>query len=61
MKIILHIGVDKYGSTAIQNCLFHNEELFKEKGFFIASHTPKRKSFRHSIYFQEENVHLFKD
>jgi len=32
MKVILHIGADKCGSTAIQKTLFHNAALLRERG-----------------------------
>lgn len=44
MKIILHIGADKCGSTAIQKTLYHNAEKLRERkiaylaGEFILAH-----------------------
>ena len=32
MKVVLHIGADKCGSTAIQRTLFQNHDVLKEKG-----------------------------
>lgn len=45
MKIYLHIGTHKTGSTSIQNVLFKNRELLIKKGFYypevIDNHTAQ--------------------
>ena len=34
-KLILHIGVHKTGSTAIQSFLYRNNTLLNEQGFYM--------------------------
>ena len=35
MRVIMHIGTEKTGSTALQSCLFSNEPALKEAGYAL--------------------------
>ena len=37
MKVVVHVGSAKTGSTAIQRSLFHNRETLKEMGYVYPS------------------------
>ena len=58
-KLILHIGVHKTGTTAIQTFLYENREALNKQGFympdflFCAEHKPVE--LRYSIIEKEEN------
>lgn len=45
MKLIVHIGTEKTGTTAIQNFLSLNNTLFESHGFYIFK-SPSRDDFR---------------
>ena len=56
MKLFLHIGTPKTGTTTIQNCLkFNNKKLIKN-GFFYLTLENIRNIFDQK--FDESNVHL---
>ncbi len=54
MKLILHIGTEKTGSTTIQNWLYENKVALGDNGFFLSSSlsTPNNRSLVHC--FQDE-------
>lgn len=52
MKIFLHIGVDKCGSTGIQSGLFRNRGKLKEAGIVVPS-LSFSESHGHGVLFQE--------
>lgn len=70
-KLILHIGVHKTGTTAIQTFLYENREVFRKRGFFVpdfihsAKNKPgilrdsirKKRKRRTRAYLQEMVVH----
>ncbi len=38
IKIILHVGTEKTGSTSIQHMLFNNKKALKDQGFLFSEH-----------------------
>ncbi|MEA2016939.1 MAG: hypothetical protein U9N59_00705 [Campylobacterota bacterium] len=44
MKCIVHIGTEKTGTTTIQDFLYHNRELLKQKGYGVISSVGKRNN-----------------
>ena len=44
MKVILHIGVHKTGTSAIQEFLFRNSGLLGERGVLYDDVTPEQKN-----------------
>lgn len=54
MKLVLHIGSDKCGSTAIQRSLFINRDKLKQYGIYVPE-TGLRHSSGHACCFNRKN------
>ncbi len=61
VKCILHIGTEKTGSTAIQNCLYNQRAKLTPKGFAVSDHLGRPTNRKLVAYFQSQLDDYFKD
>lgn len=59
--VILHIGYNKTGSTAVQNCLFYNRKILEKHGVFYPKKCRgKRRSPAHHSLAESLLFHIHK-
>lgn len=61
MKLILHIGTEKTGTTVIQNWLYQNESVLREHGFLLTHAMGAPNNRRLGAYFQQQFDDFFLD
>lgn len=44
MKLILHIGTEKTGSTTIQECLYRNQKKLAQRGYYFIQSTGEKNN-----------------
>lgn len=58
MKLYLHIGAGKCGSTAIQACLFQNRQLLSKKGVYVPEKAISYSKSNHGLCFGDRERFL---
>lgn len=58
MKLYLHIGAGKCGSTAIQSCLYQNAMTLRRMGIYIPKGMLQFPRTHPGDYFKEKEIHL---
>lgn len=63
MKLIVHIGTEKTGTSSIQNALFENKALLLEKGFYFSQCAGSRNNIQFPLscmqYDREDEDYYF--